>query len=81
VRVGAIVLATGGKPYDASRLTHLGSAYDNVITSVELEAMAASGRIVRKDGRPAQSVAFIQCAGSRTRTTCPTAPRSAAPRA
>ena len=65
VRVGAIVLATGGKPYDASKLTHLGIAHDNVITSVEFEAMAATGRIVRKDGKPAQSVAFIQCAGSR----------------
>jgi len=65
VRVGAIVLATGGKPYDASKLTHLGIAHDNVITSVEFEAMAASGRIVRKDGKPADSVAFIQCAGSR----------------
>jgi len=65
LRAGAIVLATGGKPYDASRLTHLGIAHDNVISSVEFEAMAAAGRIVRKDGKPAASVAFIQCAGSR----------------
>ncbi|MEE8436304.1 MAG: hydrogenase iron-sulfur subunit [bacterium] len=64
-RVGAIVLATGGKPYDASKLTHLGSFHDNVITSVEFEEMAASGKIVRKDGQEANSVAFIQCAGSR----------------
>jgi quinone-modifying oxidoreductase subunit QmoB len=65
VRAGAIVLATGGKPYDATRLTHLGIQHDNVITSVEFEAMAAAGRIVRKDGRDAKRVAFIQCAGSR----------------
>jgi len=65
LRAGAIVLATGGKPYDASKLTHLGIGHDNVVTSVQFEQMAASGRIVRKDGRPANSVAFIQCAGSR----------------
>ena len=63
--IGAIVLATGGKPYDASKLTHLGIEHDNVITSVEFEAMAASGGITRKDGSDATSVAFIQCAGSR----------------
>jgi quinone-modifying oxidoreductase subunit QmoB len=65
LRAGAVVLASGGKPYDASRLTHLGSGYDNVITSVEFEQMAASGKIVRKDGQEANSVVFIQCAGSR----------------
>jgi len=63
--VGSVVLATGGKPYDASKLTHLGIEHDNVITSVEFEEMAKAGKIVRKDGQEAQSVAFIQCAGSR----------------
>jgi quinone-modifying oxidoreductase subunit QmoB len=29
LRAGAVVLASGGKPYDASRLTHLGIAHDN----------------------------------------------------
>ena len=65
LKAGAIVLATGGKPYDASKLTHLGIACDNVITSVEFEELAAKGAIARKDGQPARSVAFIQCAGSR----------------
>lgn len=65
IRVGSIVLATGGKPYDATKLTHLGIAHDNVITSVEFEEMAAAGKIVKKDGQEANSVAFIQCAGSR----------------
>jgi quinone-modifying oxidoreductase subunit QmoB len=65
LRAGAVVLASGGKPYDASKLTHLGVAHDNVITSVEFEQMAASGRILRKDGQEANSVVFIQCAGSR----------------
>ena len=44
------MLATGGKPYDASKLTHLGIEHQNVVTSVEFEEMAASGDITRRDG-------------------------------
>lgn len=67
LRVGAIVMATGWKPYDAARLRHLGyGASPNVITNVELERMAASGSIRRpSDGRSPASVVFVQCAGSR----------------
>jgi quinone-modifying oxidoreductase subunit QmoB len=66
VRAGAIVLATGWKPYDASRLAHLGYGRPNVVTNVELEHMAARGRITRpSDGKPPRSVLFVQCAGSR----------------
>jgi quinone-modifying oxidoreductase subunit QmoB len=67
LRAGAIVMATGWKPYDAARLTHLGyGASPDVITNVDLERMAANGGIRRpSDGRPVQDVVFIQCAGSR----------------
>lgn len=67
VRAGAIVLATGWKPYDAANLGHLGyGASPDVITNVELERMAAEGPIVRpSDGKPVTSVLFVQCAGSR----------------
>jgi len=67
VRVGAIVMATGWKPYDAKRLGHLGYGLSpDVITNVELEKMVAQGSIVRpSDGRPVESALFIQCAGSR----------------
>ncbi len=66
VRVGAIILATGWKPYDASKLGHLGYGKPNVVTSIEFEDMAKAGRILRpSDGREAKKVAFIQCAGSR----------------
>lgn len=59
-RVGAIVLATGSKPYEPSKLSHLGyGKYANVITHADFEALAKSGKI------GAQKVAFIQCAGSR----------------
>lgn len=66
-RVGAIVQATGFKPYDANKLGHLGyGKVKNVVTSVEFEEMAANGKIKRpSDSGEAKSVAFIQCAGSR----------------
>ena len=65
-RVGAIVQATGWKPYDASQLGHLGYGSSNVVTNVQMEEMAASGKINRpSDGKPARRIAFIQCAGSR----------------
>ncbi len=68
VRVGAIVLATGWKPYDATQLAHLGYGLPNVITNVELERMAVRGMIRRpSDDRPVESVLFVQCAGSRDR--------------
>jgi quinone-modifying oxidoreductase subunit QmoB len=66
IKAGAIVLAAGWKPYDASKLTHLGYGLPNVITSLEMEEIARKGKILRpSDGKEAKRVAFIQCAGSR----------------
>ena len=66
-RTGAIVLATGFEPYDATKLTHLGFGQSpNVITTVTMEEMAARGNFTRpSDGQAVKSVAFILCAGSR----------------
>jgi quinone-modifying oxidoreductase subunit QmoB len=65
-RVGSIIMATGWKPYDASKLGHLGYGKPNVITSVQMEEIAKKGKITRpSDGKEAKKVAFIQCAGSR----------------
>jgi len=70
--VGAIIIATGWNPYDATKLDHLGFGQcKNVITNVMMERLAApggptGGAIVRpSDGKPATNVAFVQCAGSR----------------
>jgi len=73
VRAGAIVVATGWKPYDASRLVHLGYGISpNVITNLEFERMAAKGPIVRpSDGQRARRVLFVQCAGSRDKDHLP----------
>ncbi len=66
--IGAIVVATGWRPYDASKLTHLGyGASPDIVTGVELEDMLGDGKLMRKsDGqKEAKYIAFIQCAGSR----------------
>lgn len=66
-KIGAIVLATGWVPYDATKLGHLGyGQFKDVVTNIEFEQIAKSGFITRpSDGKDAKKVAFIQCAGSR----------------
>ena len=65
-RIGSVILATGAVPYDATKLEHLGyGKYENVITGQKMEELAKKGKIVRPDGKEVQSIAFIQCAGSR----------------
>ena len=67
VKIGAVVMATGWMPYDATKLDYLGyGKYKNVVTNVEFEQIAKGGSITRpSDGREATKVAFIQCAGQR----------------
>jgi quinone-modifying oxidoreductase subunit QmoA len=74
LNVGAIIWATGWKPFDANKIQPY--AYDripNVITSVEFERMMdkmgpTGGKILRpSDNKEAKNIAFIQCAGSRDR--------------
>ncbi len=74
LKAGAVVWATGWRPYDAGKIQPYGyDRIDNVITSVELERMMdpfgpTGGKLVRpSDGKEAKNVAFIQCAGSRDR--------------
>jgi quinone-modifying oxidoreductase subunit QmoB len=65
--VGAIVQATGARPYDATRLGHLGyGRVPDVVTSQELERMLAAKELRRpSDGTLPRRVVFVQCAGSR----------------
>jgi quinone-modifying oxidoreductase subunit QmoB len=67
LRVGAIIQATGWKPYDPTRLGHLGyGASPDVITNVQMEEILASGALRRpSDGQTPKRIAFLQCAGSR----------------
>ena len=66
-KVGAVVMATGWRPYDPTNLEHLGyGKFKNVVTNIQMEEMAKAGKIVRpSDGGPVKKVGFIQCAGSR----------------
>ncbi|MHC4773982.1 MAG: FAD-dependent oxidoreductase, partial [Planctomycetota bacterium] len=72
VEVKAVIWATGWEPYDASKIEGLGfGTYPNVITNVMMERLASTGgptagRIQRpSDGKEIESIAFVQCAGSR----------------
>ncbi|MGB5987029.1 MAG: CoB--CoM heterodisulfide reductase iron-sulfur subunit A family protein [Desulfobacterales bacterium] len=78
LNVGAIVWATGWEPYDAARIDNLGyGQYPNIITNMMMERMAApngptQGKILRpSDDQPPESVAFVQCAGSRDENYLP----------
>jgi len=71
-RVGAIVWATGWKPYDATRIDNLGfGQVKNVVTNVMMERLASptgptAGKIVRpSDRKEITRIGFVQCAGSR----------------
>jgi len=72
LNVGAVVVATGWKPFDAKRKEEYGyGVIKDVMTTLELERMLNSGgpthgRVVRlSDGKEVKKVAFIQCVGSR----------------
>jgi quinone-modifying oxidoreductase subunit QmoA len=76
--VGAVVWATGWEPYDATRIENLGyGRYDNIVTNMMMERLAApngptGGKIRRpSDDKAPETVAFVQCAGSRDENHLP----------
>ncbi len=78
IEAGAVIVATGWRPFDAANLDNLGyGRCPNVITNVMMERLAAGrgptqGEIVRpSDGKAAENVAFVQCAGSRDENHLP----------
>jgi len=78
VKVTSIVVATGWKPYDASKIDNLNfGKVKNVITNMMFERIAAkngptNGQILRpSDGKSVENVAFVQCAGSRDENHLP----------
>jgi heterodisulfide reductase subunit A len=71
--VGTIIVATGMDVFDPTPLEEYGySRFPNVITSLEFERLISSfgptqGELVRpSDRKVPETVAFIQCVGSRT---------------
>jgi quinone-modifying oxidoreductase subunit QmoA len=78
LKVGAIVWATGWEPYDASKIDNLGfGQYPNIITNMMMERLASvngptKGKITRpSDNKEPESIAFVQCAGSRDENYLP----------
>jgi quinone-modifying oxidoreductase subunit QmoA len=76
--VGSLVWATGWEPYDATKIDNLGyGQYENVITNMMLERLASpngptKGVIQRpSDKKDIDSIAFVQCAGSRDENHLP----------
>ncbi len=72
VEVGAIILALGFKIFDPGELEELGyDRYPNVLSAMEYERLASrsgptEGAVTRpSDGRNPQSIAWLQCIGSR----------------
>jgi heterodisulfide reductase subunit A len=67
VEIGNVIVCTGYKEFDASRIIHYGyGKLPNVITSFELERMIRAGRIETKEGKIPRYVAIIHCVGSRS---------------
>ncbi len=78
LKVGAVIWATGWKPYDAEKIRYYGfGKHKNVVTNVLFERLASvngptEGRIRRpSDGNEVKKIAFIQCAGSRDENHLP----------
>ncbi|SYZ72645.1 CoB--CoM heterodisulfide reductase iron-sulfur subunit A 2 [Candidatus Zixiibacteriota bacterium] len=75
IDVGAIILATGYKTFDATRIPRYGyGKYKNVYTSLEVERLVnasgpTGGEILLKDGTKPKSVAVVHCVGSRDEHT------------
>jgi len=72
LNVGAIIVATGWQPFDATRKEEYGfGRYRDVITTLQIERMLnasgpTKGEVVRPStGKIAEKVAFLQCVGSR----------------
>jgi quinone-modifying oxidoreductase subunit QmoB len=70
IKIGAIIQATGWKPYDAKKLAkkYGYGKFKDVVTNFEFEEIAKKNNGVIKrpsDERVVKSVLFVQCAGQR----------------
>lgn len=71
LEVGALIIATGYKPFDPTPLAQYGyGRFPEVYTSLQFERLnnatgPTAGKILMKNGRPPQRVAIVHCVGSR----------------
>jgi heterodisulfide reductase subunit A len=77
VTVGAIIVATGFRIFDARRTPYYGyGIFPNVYNALEIERLLnaagpTGGELRLRDGRTPRSVAIVHCAGSRDEHTNP----------
>ncbi len=75
LRVGAIVLATGFRAFDARRIARYGyGIYPEVYTALQVERMVnasgpTGGEVRMRDGGKPEAVGIIHCVGSRDENT------------
>jgi heterodisulfide reductase subunit A len=75
--VGAIVLATGARPFDPGIKSEYGyGRIPGIVTNLEFERIVCAtgptqGSLVTPRGEPVKRLAFIQCVGSRDRRFLP----------
>ena len=75
IEVGAIIVSTGFKTFDAHRSPNWGyGTYPNVYTSIEVERLLnasgpTGGEVVMRDGRKPEAIGIIHCVGSRDENT------------
>ncbi len=68
IEFGNIVVATGLKPFEASKVDNYGyGKLPNVVTSLEFEKMLKEGKIETTHGKEPQNIAIIHCVGSRNK--------------
>jgi len=75
IEVGAVIISTGFKTFDAKRLPYYGyGKYPNVYTSLEVERLVnaagpTGGEVVLRDGSTPKAIGIIHCVGSRDKKT------------
>jgi len=77
LQVGAIILATGARPFDPAIKSEYGyGRIPAVLTNLEFERLVCAtgptqGSLITRQGGAVKSLAFIQCVGSRDRRFLP----------
>jgi heterodisulfide reductase subunit A len=75
IEVGAIILATGFKTFDAARVSRYGyGRYPNIYSSLEIERMVnaagpTAGEVMLENGEKPKAVGIVHCVGSRDNNT------------
>jgi len=75
IEVGTVILATGFKPFDPTRIPYYGyGTYPNVYTALEVERLVnaagpTGGEVILRDGHKPKTVGILHCIGSRDENT------------